>query len=127
MAFHSSKLKIFEISHKIEFSLIIFASLFECFLLERSTFFVHLSMHSFILPFISMSDTGELMRSDAMERLGEVLSILKAVLEKHPMLNSTEIFTAARTLINGVKSESTHFFIFILDQWILNVLKTLAS
>ena len=40
----------------------------------------------------------------AHERLGEVLSILKGVLNKYPPLHSTDILASAGTLINKVKS-----------------------
>ena len=41
----------------------------------------------------------------AHERLGEVLSTLKSVLQKYPPLNSTEIFSAAAALIGKIKSK----------------------
>ena len=43
----------------------------------------------------------------AHERLGEVLSTLKSVLQKYPPLNSTEIFSAAAALIGKIKSKKS--------------------
>ena len=54
--------------------------------------------------FTSDQDAEEL-RVMAHERLGEVLSTLKSVLQKYPPLNSTEIFSAAAALIGKIKSK----------------------
>ncbi|KAH3849164.1 rho GTPase-activating protein 45-like isoform X2 [Dreissena polymorpha] len=40
----------------------------------------------------------------AHEHLGDVLSTLKSILQKYPPLNTTEIFSAAATLISKIKS-----------------------
>ena len=42
----------------------------------------------------------------AHQRLGEVLSVLKGVLNKYQPLNSTDILASAGTLISKVKSHS---------------------
>ena len=54
--------------------------------------------------YVTGQDAEEL-KVMAHERLGEVLSTLKAVLQKYPPLNSTEIFSAAATLIGKIKSK----------------------
>ncbi|XP_064476776.1 rho GTPase-activating protein 45-like isoform X2 [Ornithodoros turicata] len=48
----------------------------------------------------------ETMRVAAHERLGEVLRILRSILEKYPPIQSTELLMAAGTLIQHVKGHS---------------------
>lgn len=58
------------------------------------------------LQFMSYSlltDKTETMRVAAHERLGEVLRILRSILEKYPPIQSTELLMTAGTLIQQVK------------------------
>ena len=47
----------------------------------------------------------ELLRVAAHERLGEVLRILRIILERYPALQSTELLVAAGSLIHQVKGK----------------------
>ncbi|KAG8195830.1 hypothetical protein JTE90_008526 [Oedothorax gibbosus] len=51
-------------------------------------------------------DKTETMRVAAHERLGEVLRILRSILEKYPPIQSTELLMTAGTLIQQVKGYS---------------------
>ena len=48
--------------------------------------------------------SAEDIRISAHEKLGEVLRILKAVLQKYPALHTTDVLTAAAVLITRIKS-----------------------
>lgn len=61
--------------------------------------------------------TGEDVRVSAHEKLGEVLYILKAVLQKYPPLHNTEVLTSAAVLITKIKSK----------KWILSCSRALWS
>jgi hypothetical protein len=56
------------------------------------------------LVFAPDSEPSEIDRVACHEHLGEVLSILKAILKKYPMLRSAEVLDAAGFLINQVES-----------------------
>ena len=58
-----------------------------------------------LLLFVDNPDS-ELPEVKAHERLGEVLSVLKGVLNTYEPLHSTEILASAGTLINKVKSHN---------------------
>ena len=51
------------------------------------------------------ADKCETQRVVAHERLGEVLRILRTILERYPALQSTELLVAAGSLINQVKGK----------------------
>lgn len=56
--------------------------------------------------FVSDNPEGEPPEVKAHERLGEVLSVLKGVLNKYQPLHSTDILASAGTLISKVKSHN---------------------
>ena len=53
------------------------------------------------------------MKVVAHERLGDVLCTLKSVLQRYPPLNTTELFSAAATLIGKIKSKFSVLSVFI--------------
>ena len=53
------------------------------------------------------ADKCDALRVAAHERLGEVLRILRIILERYPALQSTELLVAAGSLIHQVKGSST--------------------
>ena len=64
-------------------------------------------MQTWPLPyFVSDNPEDDPPEVKAHERLGEVLSVLKGVLNKYQPLHSTDILASAGTLINKVKSHN---------------------
>lgn len=47
------------------------------------------------------------------ERLGEVLRVLKAIINKHPNLNSVDVLSAAGTVIAKVKGKKNDAIILL--------------
>ncbi|PRD36698.1 UNVERIFIED_CONTAM: arhgap45 [Trichonephila clavipes] len=58
---------------------------------------------SFAMHLLYFPNKTETMRVAAHERLGEVLRILRSILEKYPPIQSTELLMTAGTLIQQVK------------------------
>lgn len=57
----------------------------------------------FFFCFFSWVRNADGLRGAAHERLGEVLRILRIILERYPALQSTELLVAAGSLIHQVK------------------------
>lgn len=55
------------------------------------------------------ADKCDALRVAAHERLGEVLRILRVILERYPALQSAELLVAAGSLIHQVKGNSACF------------------
>ena len=56
--------------------------------------------------------TAEELRVAAHDKLGDVLSILKDILQKYPALHTTDVLTTAAMLITKIKSK---LVVFIVD------------
>lgn len=57
------------------------------------------------------ADKCDALRVAAHERLGEVLRILRIILERYPALQSTELLVAAGSLIHQVKGILPFYFV----------------
>ena len=76
--------------------------------------------HLFLLFFIFFcvpicSDKCDALRVAAHERLGEVLRILRIILEHYSALQSTELLVAAGSLIHQVKGSSIFLFFYFYN------------
>lgn len=64
----------------------------------------HTACHSITILFY-FSENPDCLHHVVHERLGELLRILKAIISKHPSLNSVDLLSAAGTVIAKVKGE----------------------
>lgn len=73
-----------------------------------------MSIHCFNVVFsLLFSENHDGLHQIVHERLGELLRVLKAVINKHQTLNSVDILSAAGTVIAKVKGKELLSFIFM--------------
>lgn len=65
-----------------------------------------------VSPFL-FSENQDGLHQVVHERLGELLRVLKAVINKHQTLNSVDILSAAGTVIAKVKGKELLLFMFL--------------
>lgn len=73
------------------------------------------------------ADKCDALRVAAHERLGEVLRILRIILERYPALQSTELLVAAGSLIHQVKGRTRLSFINFIQSIILITFQLISS